>query len=208
MKIQKKAKYDYESNGITEENGYKKWFDWEKTSKPVRFIGIAITVLIFVMGRIFKDELQVYGKPSIVIVTLSALAVLLVIVVPIHEIIHLLVMSKGKLDDKCVLTAGGGAVSAIYNGHISRNRQIVCFILPCAVFALIFTSAVVFSHGLLKIFFIYLLVMSLISSYTDIYMTVYTFKHVEKNEEVFGIYKRKIIRSSNLSCDYSSRDGQ
>lgn len=190
MKIQKKAGYDYEGNGISEENGFKKWFDYDKLSKPIRYTGVLLVALIFIAGKIFKDELVLYGKANIVIVSLGALATLLIAVVPVHEIIHLLVMSKGRLDDKCILTAGGGAVSVLYNGFVSRNRQIVCFILPCAVFAVLFAAAAMFSHGLLRIFFVYLLVMSCLSSYTDIYMAFYTLKNVRKEEMIFGIYKK------------------
>ncbi len=191
MKYQKNAKYDYEGNGISEENGYTKWFEWKKVSNPVRYAGVALVVLIFIAGRIFKEEMVSYGKLNVVIASLGALATLLVAVVPLHEIIHLLVMSKGKLDDKCIITAGGGAVSALYNGHLSRDRHIVCLILPCLVFAVIFTVAVILSSGLLRLYFVYLLVMSCVSSYTDLYMVVYTLRRVKKDEMIFGIYKKK-----------------
>lgn len=192
MKIQKKPQYNYDADGITEENGYTKWYHWEKVRMPARVIGIALVALIFVASRVFKEELAAYGKMNQVIIALSALATLIIVVVPLHEILHLLVMSKGKLDDRCVITAGGGAVSALFNGHLSRSRQIVCFIVPCAVFAVIFSAAAAFSGGLLRLYFIYLLIMSCISSYTDIFMVFYTLKHVGKNETIYGIYKKEM----------------
>ena len=82
MKIQKKAGYDYEGNGISEENGFKKWFDYDKLSKPIRYTGVLLVALIFIAGKIFKDELVLYGKTNIVIVSLGALATLLIAVVP------------------------------------------------------------------------------------------------------------------------------
>ncbi len=157
----------------------------------MRYTGFILVALMFVFGRVFKDELTYYGKHNVVIVALGALATLLIVIVPVHEIIHLLVMSKGKLDDKCIITMGGGAVSALYNGPVPRNRQIVCLVLPCLFFAVVLTIAVMVSHGLLRLYFVYLLVMSCISSYTDIYMTIYVLKHIKKDEIIFGIYKTK-----------------
>ncbi len=192
VKFQKKAEYDYESNGITEENGYEKWYEWEKLKKPVRYLGIFLVALMFALGRVFKNELAAFGKINVIIAAFAALATLIVIVVPVHELLHLLVMSKGKLDDKCIITAGGGAVSALYNGHISRNRYLVCLVTPCVVLAAVFALAVILSHGVFRLYFIYLLIMSCVSSYTDIYMFFYLLRHIGKDEIIFGIYKKKM----------------
>ena len=170
MKIIKKYKYDYEANGITEENGYVKWHFWEKVKMPVRITGVVLVAILFILSRLFKDELMIYGKTKTVIAAFLALATLLIIVVPVHEIIHLLVMSKGKLDDKCIITAGGGAVSAAYNGHVSRNRYLVCLVAPFAFFVAVFILAALLTNGIIRVYFFYLVVMSCLSSYTDIYM--------------------------------------
>ena len=60
MKIQKKAGYDYEGNGISEENGFKKWFDYDKLSKPIRYTGVLLVALIFIAGKkyLINDMLQ------------------------------------------------------------------------------------------------------------------------------------------------------
>lgn len=190
MKFQKKVQYDYEANGITEENGFTKWYHWEKVKTPVRIMGYAFVALLFVFARVFKEELAAYGKMNVIIAAVSALLTLIIIVVPIHELLHLLVMSKGKLDDRCVITYGQGAVSAVYNGYITRARQIICFLTPCVVLAVIFSAAVAFTGGVLRLYFVYLLVMSCISSYTDIYMVFYMIRHVGRKDVIFGIYKK------------------
>ena len=192
MKIQKKVQYEYEANGITEENGFTKWYHWEKVKTPVRIMGYVFVALLFVIARVFKEELAAYGKMNVVIAALSALLTLLIIVVPLHELLHLLVMSKGKLDDRCIITYGKGAVSALYNGYITKARQIICLITPCGVFAVLFAVLVAFTGGLLRLYFVYLLIMSCISSYTDIYMVFYVLRHVERKDVIFGIYKKSL----------------
>ncbi len=190
MKIKKNAKYSYEACGITEENGYIKWYNYEKIKKPIKIIGYALVAAMFVSARIFKEELAAYGKANQVIVAFTALLTLIVAVVPLHEILHLLVMSKGRLDDKCIISLGKGSVSAVYNGYISKSRQIVCLLCPVTVLSVIFAAVAVLTSGLLRLYFVYLLVMSCISSYTDIYMALYALRHIGKNDILFGGYKK------------------
>ncbi len=190
MKFQKKVQYDYELNGITEENGYTKWYNWEKVRKPVKIIGYILVATCFIAARVFKEELAVYGKLNQIIVAVCALLTLLIIVVPLHEILHLLAMSKGRLDDKCIITMGQGAVSAVYNGPLARSRQIISLLLPVTVLAIVFAAATILTSGVLRLYFIYLLIMSCLSSYTDIYMVFYTIKHIGKNDTIFGVYKK------------------
>lgn len=192
MKFQKKAQYDYEANGITLENGYTKWYNWKKVKTPVRIIGYVFVALLFVLARVFKAELAAYGKVNVIVTSVAALLTLIVIVIPIHEILHLLVMSKGKLDGRCVITYGQGAVSALYNGYISRTQQIICLLTPCIVLAVFFAVAVAFTDELLRLYFIYLLIMSCVSSYTDIYMFFYTLRYVGRKDILFGMYKKSV----------------
>ena len=184
--------YDYEENGITEENGFTKWYHWEKVKTPVRIMGYVFVALLFVITRVFKEELAAYGKMNVVIAALSALLTLLVVVIPLHELLHLLVMSKGKLDDRCIITYGQGAVSAVYNGYMTRAQQIICLFTPFLVLAVVFALLVAFTGGLLRLYFIYLLIMSCISGYTDIYMIFYVLRQVGRKDVIFGIYKKSL----------------
>ncbi len=197
MKFQKKAQCAYEANGITEENGFTKWYHWEKVKTPARIMGYVFIALLFVLARVFKEELAAYGKVNVIITSVSALLTLIIIVVPLHELLHLLVMSKGKLDDRCIITYGQGAVSAVYNGYMTRAQQIVCLITPFVVFAVIFAVLVAFTGGLLRLYFVYLLIMSCISSYTDIYMTFYVLRHVGRKDVIFGIYKKPLCETDS-----------
>ncbi len=190
MKFQKKIDFDYEANGATAENGYVKWYEWQKHRTTVRIIGYAAVAVFFVLSNTFKEGFLAFGKTNQIISALAALLTLIVAVVPLHEILHLLVMSGGKLDKKCIITYGNGAVSAVYTAPLSRNRQIAALLCPVTVFAVIFGVAVFAATGVVRLYFIYLLVMSTLSSYTDIYMTVYILRHLDRNDIIFGQYKK------------------
>lgn len=190
MKFEKKFRFDYEAHGISEENGYIKWYDWKTVRKPVRIIGFAAIAAIFVLSRAFKEELNAYGKPTAVLAALAALTVLLLVVIPLHEILHLLVMSKGKLDGNCIITYGQGAVSAVYTAELTRGCQLASLICPFIVFAVVFSAAALAVSGAVRLFFVYLLMMSSLSSYTDILMFFYMLKKVGKGDTVFGPYKK------------------
>ena len=97
MRILRNADYDYASNGVSEANGYTKWYDWNIVKKHIRIINIVITTLL-------------------------------------------------------------GAI---------------------------------FTSGVIKIVFLYLLILSSFGSYTDIYMFFYSMKHIGKNDIVFGLYKKE-----------------
>ncbi len=96
----------------------------------------------------------------------------------VHEILHLSVLSKGKLNDKCEIAFGKGVASAIYKGSVSRCTVIVYII------------GVVFTTGIIKSSFALMLLMTAYGSYTDIYIVFYTLKTVKKYEMIYGLYKK------------------
>lgn len=49
MRILRNADYDYASNGVSEANGYTKWYDWNIVKKHSRIINIIITTLLVVL---------------------------------------------------------------------------------------------------------------------------------------------------------------
>ncbi len=190
MKIVKKAQYDYEGNGISEENGYTKWYEWSVVKKHVTAIGIALSVLVAIAGMVFKPVLQEYGKKNVVIAALGALAVFLVAVVPLHEMLHLVLPSKGRLDERCLITFGKFTASALFNGFQTRRMHILGLLFPVITLGTVFAAAAIFSEGILRLFFVYLSVMSVYSGYTDIYMAFYSLKHIGRDDVVFGVYKK------------------
>ena len=192
MKYQKNPQYDYEGYGVSEENGYAKWYHWDTVKKHVTVLGVLIFVAYLAVSRLFKEELASFGKPTVTVIALVALAAELFIVTPLHEILHLVVPSKGKLDDKCVVTLGKGTASAMYDAPQTRTVYLVGLILPVVFFAVVFTVAAILTSGKLQLFFIYLLFMSCYGGYTDIYMFFYALKHIKKNDIVFGVYKKTL----------------
>ena len=56
MKYSKNAKYDYEINGINEENGYTKWYNKEITGK------VPIGIIFRSFGKWAEYKKENYGK--------------------------------------------------------------------------------------------------------------------------------------------------
>ena len=57
MKIIKNADYDYASNGITETNGYIKWYDWNIVRKHTRIINTIITTIFIIFAFSVRQSL-------------------------------------------------------------------------------------------------------------------------------------------------------
>ena len=192
MRVLKNAKYNYDTNNVSEINGYTKWYDWNVVKKHTRVINIIITTILIILAFSFRQSLRnTLDMTSFILVLIGGILFWPVIITPIHEILHLIPLSKGILDDKCIITVGQGVVSAIYNGYISLYQQLISLVLPFTVFLVFFGFGAIFTTGVIKIIFLYLLILSSFGSYTDIYMFFYSMKHIGKNDIVFGLYKKE-----------------
>ena len=192
MRVLKNANYNYDANNVSEINGYTKWYDWNVVKKHTRVINIIITTILIILAFSFRQSLRnTLDMTSFILVLIGGILFWLVIITPIHEILHLIPLSKGILDNKCIITVGQGVVSAIYNGYINLYQQLISLVLPFTVFLVFFGFGAIFTTGVIKIIFLYLLILSSFGSYTDIYMFFYSMKHIGKNDIVFGLYKKE-----------------
>ena len=192
MRVLKNANYNYDVNNVSEINGYTKWYDWNVVKKHTRVINIIITTILIILAFSFRQSLRnTLDMTSFILVLIGGILFCLVIITPIHEILHLIPLSKGILDNKCIITVGQGVVSAIYNGYINLYQQLISLVLPFTVFLVFFGFGAIFTTGVIKIIFLYLLILSSFGSYTDIYMFFYSMKHIGKNDIVFGLYKKE-----------------
>lgn len=192
MKIIKNADYDYASNGISETNGYIKWYDWNIVRKHIRIIYIILTTVLLITVFCYRKLLRgMVDIPTLILIIFGGIIFWLLIITPIHEVLHLIPLSKGKLDNKCVISIGHGTVSAIYNGYTGLCQHLTGLILPFAVFLVLLGIGTAFTTGVIRIVFLYLLVLSSFGSYTDIYVFFYSIKHIGKNDIIFGLYKKQ-----------------
>lgn len=192
MRISKNADYDYAFYNVSETNGYTKWYDWNIVKKHTRIINIIITTTLVIIAFSYRQLLRdIVDVPTLFLIIFGGTVFWLVVITPIHEILHLIPLSKGILDNKCVITVGNGTVSAIYNGYISLYQHLISLILPFAVFLVLLGLGAIFTSGVVKIVFLYLLILSSFGSYTDIYMFFYSMKHIGKKDIVFGLYKKE-----------------
>ncbi len=191
MRISRNADYDYAFYAVSETNGYTKWYDWKIVKKHARIINIIMTITLVVIAFSYRQLLRdMVDMSTLIFIMLGGIVFWLVVITPIHEILHLIPLSKGVLDNKCVITVGHGTASAMYNGYTNLYQQLISLILPFAVFLVLLGLGVIFTTGVTKIVFLYLLILSSFGSYTDIYMFFYSMKHIGKNDIVFGLYKK------------------
>ena len=192
MRISRNADYDYAFYDVSETNGYTKWYDWNIVKKHTRIINIIITTVLVIVAFSCRQLLRnMIDLPTVIFIILGGIIFFLVVITPIHEILHLFPLSKGVLDDKCIITVGHGTVSAIYNGYTNLYQQLISLILPFTAFLILLGLGAIFTTGVIKIVFLYLLILSSFGSYTDIYMFFYSMKHIGKNDIVFGLYKKE-----------------
>ena len=192
MKYSKNAKYDYEINGINEENGYTKWYNKEITGKKFRLAGtysqaFMVAVLIGV-SRVFAEDIKAFGIPKIILLLALNAIILLLIVAPMREILHLLPVSKGRLDEKCIMSFKNHF--SVYNGCVNRIQILISLALPLLVFISGFGLSAVFTSGIVRFFALFILVESCFMCHSDIYMLFFCIKNIGKNDTVFGEYKK------------------
>lgn len=139
---------------------------------------------------IFREYFAENGIIGCISAVVAALVAFYLVVTPVHEMLHLIVFSKGRLDDKCIITWGKGTVSALYDGITSRNQYLLSLLLPFLVLIPILLVAVFLTGGWWRMFFIFLSLCSALGCYTDIYMFFYCFKHIKSGELVYELYKK------------------
>lgn len=192
MRISRNEDYDYAFYDVSETNGWTKWYDWEIAKKHTRIINVIITIALVMIAFSYRQLLRdMVDIPTLLFIILGGMIFWLIVITPIHEILHLLPLSKGVLDNKCVITVGHGTVSAIYNGYTNLYQALISLVLPFAVFLVLLGLGVIFTTGVTKIVFLYLLTLSFFGSYTDLYMFFYSMKHIGKNDIIFGLYKKE-----------------
>ncbi|MEG0771080.1 MAG: DUF3267 domain-containing protein [Clostridia bacterium] len=197
MKIQKNAEYLYQLNGILEVFGWTMWYDWNVVKRHTKIINIILAIITVIVAFSTREYLVASGVSNLFISLFLALLVWLIIITPIHEILHLLPLSGFKLGKRCVISIGKGTVSAIYNGETSKLKQCVSIILPVTVLTIILSLILLFAGSQIRIFLIFLLVLNIYGSFTDIYMLFYFMKRVRKNDRVFGPYRKEPVKWTN-----------
>ncbi len=189
MRLQKNANFAYDENRITAEAGWTKWYDWNVVKRHTGIINIFLNVTVVIAAFIAQQYLLKDGVLILFINLIAALLVWLFVLTPIHEILHLLLHAGFRLDDKCIITIGKGTSSAIYNGKTTKLKQCISTVLPVIVLTIILLPITLFSTEEIRIFMIFLLVLNIYGSYTDIYILFYILKRINKKDIIFGLYR-------------------
>ena len=195
MKLARNSQYLYSQNGITEENGWKLWYDWSVVKRHIKIINFLLIIGVLICAFVFREYLAREGIINLFVALLSAILIFVFIITPLHEILHLLPQSGFKLDEKCVITIGQGTVSAIYNGITNKFNLCVSMLFPIVVLTGILCFFLLLSATQIKNIILFLLILNFYGSYTHIYMFFYITKRIRKNDRIFGLYR---FNSSNM----------
>lgn len=197
MKIVKAYKYDIESEyikrGITEENGWVHAVNWEKFNKRKIIPNMALTVMVFgfmVLLFMMDPFVATFYDADVfwlffVIFCVSFLNV--VVVVPLHEILHFIPLVGFKLDDRCFIgfERWGGA-RMLYADPITRRQHLISLITPLVVLSLLFIAGIIFLTGLLQVGAVFSLGFHIMNCSTDIHVFFYYLKKFPKDTIFFG----------------------
>lgn len=166
---------DYEKLGITEENNWKDSYNWVKMRKFFRVIEIFIVLFCIILFKtVGRSILIEYSRINCIVCCLLALIVHILILTPIHEVLHFLPFTRNIFGDKCVIILGKNTVSAFYNGEVTRNQLCVSLVLPFFVIGTSLILLIVTLGGLIRLFLIFSLLLHCVGCYSDIYMFFYT----------------------------------
>ncbi len=192
MKYSKNAKYDYEINGINEENGYTKWYNKEITGKKLRLAGTYsqafMIAAMIAAARLFKDDIKAFGILQTILPLILTGIIIMFAVAPLREILHLIPVSKGRLDRNCIMSFRNHF--SVYNGSVNRSQILISLALPLIVFIPVFGLFSFFTSGIVRLCAVFLLIDSCFMCHSDIYMLFFCIKNIGKNDTVFGEYKK------------------
>lgn len=192
MKYSKNAKYDYEINGINEENRYTKWYNKEITGKKLRLTSTYsqafMWAVLFAASRFFADDIKAFGILETIGLLIINVIILLLVVAPMREILHLLPPSKGRLNKNCIISFKNHF--SVYNDNVNRTQILISLALPLIVFVAAFGLSAVLTSGIVRYLAIFLLIESVYMCYADVYMFFFCVKNIGKNDTVFGEYKK------------------
>ena len=156
MQIKNRGDYAYIENGITEDFGWTKWYDWSVVKRHTGIINIFLALAVAIGAFALRQYLAKDGIFNLFISLIAAVLVWLFIITPIHELLHLLPLAGFRLDEKCVITIGKGTVSAIYNGKTTKFKECISIILPIIVLTVILLPLTMLCTEQIRIFMIFL----------------------------------------------------
>ena len=184
MKYSKNAAYNYENNRISVENGYTKWYDKDSTGKKLRLAGtysygFMIAALIGV-SRAFTEDIKAFGLLQTILLLILTGMILTFAVAPLREILHLIPVSKGRLDGNCIMSFRNHF--SVYNGSVNRSQILISLALPLIVFISVFGLFSFFASGIVRLCAMFLLIDSCFMCYSDIFMFFFSIRNIGKTE--------------------------
>lgn len=158
------------------------WYKWDKVKKVIKFGNIIMPIVLSIISIIITKTLT---KDINILQALIILLIYLLLIVPFHEILHLFAESPNIFSKKCRIAIGVTTFSASFDGEVTRKQHLICLLSPCVSITIILLIILIFFHTLLP-YILFILVMNLGGSWTDIYIFFYILKNVPKQAIIYG----------------------
>lgn len=139
-------------------------------------------------ARLFKDDIKAFGILQTILPLILTGIIIMFAVAPLREILHLIPVSKGRLDRKCIMSFRNHF--SVYNGSVNRSQILISLALPLIIFVFAFGLSAVLTSGIARFCALLMLVVSCFMCHSDIYMLFFCIKNIGKNDTVFGEYKK------------------
>lgn len=192
VKIIKNATYEYEKNIINENNGYTKWYDREKMRRKrtvfMIWMRLGLYLSLFLCAK-FKGEVLKVADWRFGVFLIAVFFTSIFIIVPLRDLVKLTVVSSGKLNGDCLMSCYKDPGS-VYNGFVNKKEIMASLLMSFVLFSTVFITMAIFTQGFLQMFALFMLAISIHITTEDLYMLAYCIKYIDKNDVVFGEYKR------------------
>jgi hypothetical protein len=175
MKLCRKLNIEeiYKENGITAENGWLDNYNWRGLKRKSNILLLFIIIFMIIIFNIIEHRYVEFDKIEFRIILLISALFFIFILTPIHELIHVLCYSSNIFDKKSFIIIEKFSIGAFYAGIVSRKRLCITLIIPFIVFSIIQITLILITSELIRLFFIYELILHVAGCYTDIMMFCY-----------------------------------
>ena len=189
MKITKQKHIDYDNLGYSESSGWQPMYDWNKIKNIIRWGGRIVAALSAMAGiilfRFVFDIKSAYNSTTSLLLALLTIFIYIIILVPVHEILHLIAYTLNIFSEKCHIMIGLPTVSAFYDGIISRKKALFSLVLPFIVLSVVLICVGIILRDFLP-WLSLLIIMNTGGSWVDIFMFFYLSKKIPKNAIIYG----------------------
>ena len=172
MKITTNQFIDYDSKGYSESEGWHSIYSGDSAKYTIiqgyKFLTGGIIMVGTLLAGFFNLKPQLDSISEILLYPLVLIAVSLFVVMPAHEIIHLLALTPHIFTNKCHIMFGFKEVTSFFDGVVSRKRFLLSLLMPFIIMNGIIVCVAIITNGT-GTWMPFILLISIITYWMDFY---------------------------------------